>query len=532
MNKIIAPALPSARFCKLLTTLSWWTISLAMWVTTPTFAQGNFCGNYHEPRVAVGVCGNRLLPSDKVRNLRGLHLECGSGVDHYIRTFVPFDYKKWKRLENSGGQKAMQELRLQEAKIAWSGSVPYQTSENWQWTECTYGQDPVCGYDRVCHTEQQCTTNAEGKQECEDVEVCVDVMRSCYHDEERSESRFCSTEIMHFEADFAKPAEYDPSWGPGAKGYYDVIPNKYDLLPGEVEDVQFFANNRSSTSVVPALEVGDAWNEYRPKIRIQETGSASASCRYNQPLHAKVSIQTVGRIYGKTTPNAFRIPVNKKGEEQNPLEWLEVVNEAKNASSVAVRYKPDRINLMDVSHTMISSMARQSRKFEVLREEAKAQAGKSGNNTPEEYTKNKNEAEKEGSGFWKSTNVRIRLKEITGALSRNIRPTHNLYTTGSESTIDGFYTLELAGQETRTDLYRASGPLSDSWWDWKEVELKKNKRYKLLVSMYQEGVPFYKQVKDTESDAGYSKELEINFKTENLDKRGLMQRFLNWQAGW
>lgn len=484
----------------------------------------NQCGNYPKVYDLTGVCGNRQLPSDKVRNLRGLRLECGSGVDHYVRTFIPFNYKMWKYYE-SESREEMQAFRLKEAPIQWSGSIPYETTEVWQWTDCVYGADPVCGYHKECHTERQCSTNSEGKETCQDVEVCVDVMNNCYHDEDQSEARYCSTERFDFEASFSKPGK---DWKPGAKGYYDVIPNKYDLLPGEVEDVQVFANSGRSTSVRPSVEIGDAWNKYNPDIVIHQTGSGSASCRYNQPLSAKVTIHTQERIYGKTTPNAMRIPVDARGQEKNPLQWLEASKVKANGE--ATKAKPRNIQLMDVSHTMISAMARQSRKFDTIREEAKVAAGKGGTQSADEYTKNKGKAEE--SGFWKSTNVRVRLKEFTGWASRDIRPTHNLYMDGNSADENGIYDLGLIGGSCETDLYRASGPFNDDWYCGTAVDLKKKKKYKMLVSMYQEGVPFYKQGSSNKSDGAYSKELQINFITEDLDERGLKQRFLNWQGGW
>src|SRR5690606_30791958 len=101
-------------------------------------------------------------------------------------------------------------------------------------------------------------------------------MRSCLHDEARHETRHCSDEVMNYEANYERP---DLNvWGPGTsaddrgidplKRYHDIIPNKYDLLPGETESIQIYNTSGNfslfdsgSTSLEPYVEFGDPWNK-------------------------------------------------------------------------------------------------------------------------------------------------------------------------------------------------------------------------------------------------------------------------------
>jgi hypothetical protein len=470
----------------------------------------------NEAQAVMGACGNRPLPSDKVRRVRNIHLECGSGVDHYIRTATNFDYSMWSKLEKLGSRDEMQKLRQNEPVPQWRGVIPYATIEVWDWTDWVYGAHPVCGYDRVC--SETCSTDSEGRRSCH--ETCHDVMRSCWHDEDRHEERHCSNESVLYEAHFVRPPL--SQWNPKTPGYYDVIPNKYDLLPAEVEDVQIFNNNRQSTTMSAVTEVGDAWNEYRFSMVYEETGGSRAECRFNHTYKMKVAIHTEKRINDKQTPNAFRIPVDRFGKPIDPLAWTE----AANSKNQTVRTEPDQIRLTDASTTLITAMARQTRKFDAERIEAKMESGQGRNAKPEDV-----EEIQKKSGFWKNTKVRVRLFQDV-KWGRDIRWTHNLYTSGSEVADDDQYRINLHGNDTGHDLYRASGPFSDGIWNGLSVTLRPDKTYRLLVSMFQEGVPFYKQEgKWSSENSYYSKELPLEFKTDaHYDARSMWQKFINFQG--
>ena len=115
-----------------------------------------------DARAMTGACGDRQLPSDRIRQVRNVHLECGSGVDHYVRTATDFDYSTWSKLEKLGEREDMQKLRQNEAVPQWKGQIPYATIEVWDWTDWVYGANPVCGYDHVC--SQTCSTDSKGNQ--------------------------------------------------------------------------------------------------------------------------------------------------------------------------------------------------------------------------------------------------------------------------------------------------------------------------------------------------------------------------------
>lgn len=478
-----------------------------------------------EPVGIGGVCGGRVIPSDKVRNFRNNYLTCGSGADLYRRSFVPFDYTAWENLEISGDRDAMQAFRQKEPPIRWKGAIAYETIEHWDWTDCVLGQDLVCGTHQECHTETTTRTDADGKTSTDTRVVCVTVVNTCYHDEDQSESRFCSDERMDYEAQFMRPSKKD--WNPKSPNYYDIIPNKYDLLPGEMEVINIFSNARTDTKVKPAIEFGDPWNHYRAKLTILNNGHDQIYCRMNNPLNLKVEIFTEGRIFGKNTPNTLRPPVDDAGKERSPLKFIQQNTE----DGTVARTKPRAIELVDASYTMIASMARQSRLFDSTIENAKQSNGLGQTQSAEKYVAEKAKATK--SGFFKDTQIRVQLYKMEN-WARDVRYTHNLYTNGSNSSQMGFYDIDLIGNGTKeTDLYRASGPFSDRYWEGIEVDLPPDRSFELSVAMMQKGVPFYKQPTSKDDiESCFSKPLPIPFfSSDKVDNRNWLKRFNDRQGG-
>jgi hypothetical protein len=466
-----------------------------------------------------GACGNRDLPSGKTREARNIHLECASSKDSYVRRPIPFDVNAWRRLEKLKKRDEMQALRQEEPQIKWSGAIPYNTVEVWEWTDWVFGADPVCGYDTVEHTDANGDT------------YTTEEMRSCWHDEDQYEVRHCSAEVMKYNANFIRPGKSE--WNPKTVGYYDVIPNKYDLLPGEIEVIQLFNTSGRSRTIDPYGQVGDAWNEYEFIIAIMGHGR-QAPCRFNHTYEMDVLIKTVKRLTDKASPNAFRLPVDRHGRQTDPLSWLETLN----SDNEYVRSKPDVIKLSDASSTIITSMARQTRKFETEIQKAKNEAG-----VGESASDKDSREHKEESGFWKDTRVRLQLFEVIW-LGRDRRVTHNMYTSGSEVAMGEHYKMGLMGSATESDMYRASGPYIQSIWEQFKFNLRPKTEYEFRISMYQKNVPFYAQ--DCETDPGwdcktigrpeskyYSKELPIPFgeKTnEYVDERSFLQKLSDFQG--
>ncbi|MCC6278881.1 MAG: hypothetical protein IT289_13290 [Oligoflexia bacterium] len=480
-----------------------------------------------------GACGDRPLPPDRVRRMSNLRLECASGVDHFFRRPIPMDKERmraWREAEIANDRSKMQEIRREQIK--WTGSIPYETIEKWNWVDWVYGAHPSCGYDRVCTT----STDSQGKE----TETCHDVMRSCWHDEPRSEARHCSNETINYDSEFLLEA----AWNPSNPSYLDIIPNKWDLLPGESEDVQIFSNQGDSTTITPFLDVGNKWNEYEGYATIRETGSSQAQCRLNQTLNMSVKIHTKNRIV-RQTPNAFQLPVDQFGRPVSPLKWVDVPGKD---GGFVQNAEPIELRLTDSSTAMIASLARQSRKFTESYERAKQEAGL-GSNTSEEQNDEMRKQMNEGGGFWKNTHVRLVLYEPRKLL-RDVRVTHFTYFTGQDFDVsfDDQFRLPLQANEPQRDLFRASaaafGFNFDRIAENFAIKLKPNRKYQILVAMYQKGVPFYSQTcedrkgrfdrwgcKMQGEGAYFSKDLPIEFQTPaNYDARSFLQKLFNWQG--
>lgn len=482
----------------------------------------------------IGACGNRPLPSDKIRKLQrsSIRLECSANADHYVRYPQPFkgqsSYDEWAGIQN---QKDRQLYRLDPAThpdIKWSGVIPYQTIEKWTWVDWVYGADPICGYDTI----RSCSRDSQGNQTCTETKV----MKSCWHDETQYESRPCSTEKLSYTAEFKRPISINGkspnNWNPSHPDYYDVIPNKYDLLPGEAEVIQTSSNTGLSQSIQPTIKIGDAWNKYTTQIAF-ENGARSINCDYNN-VHERVwnfdvTIHTEHRIK-KPSPNAFSVPSGGVSKAMR-RSLIDAVGEED-----LVPYEPQVLTLVDTSHRVISTMSRQSRDMTTQIEKAKVEVGKGSN----EKTTDVAESAKV-SGFFKDTQVKVRLVEVTNMLSFNRNPTQPLYLSGSEVALGDNYELDVYDPNySDYDLYRSKGPfdsLFGNFYDMFRVKLRKNTDYKIMVSMYQKNVPFYNQKDDCNGlldgeDCYFSKELPVEFKTNNADNRPVWQKIYEcWSAG-
>lgn len=465
------------------------------------------------------VCGNRELPRDKVRKFKRHSnvLLCASGVDHYIRQMIPFNYDKWidlGRAKTLEARKKMQAFRQQEKLIKWSGVIGYQTIETWDWVAWVYGPDPSCGYDEVCSTYKDSNGNTQ--------KTCTQVMRSCYHNEPRTEYWHCSNEVMDFKSQFVRPSK--DQWGPETvtedplTSYDDSIPNKYDLLPGEVEDVQIFSNRSRSQTIRPQVEVGDAWNKYSMQI-----SPSSFNCVMGKRYKIDVKINTVQRL-AKKTPNAFRPPKN-----ENLFAWME--------NAMGDKITPSRIRLQDTSADMIEAIARHSRQFAAQKELLKAQYGL-GFSTKDEDIKEMADS----SGFWKRTNVRIRLFEKR--FGRDFRPAANKKTNGGDVATGDMYNIRLRSSDVDESMYQMSGFTlfginpDDKLFKHIGIALIPGEEYEFRVSMYQRGVPFYLQdcnepkantrYCENNENKFYSKEMLIPFEFESeYDQATFKQKWLD-----
>jgi hypothetical protein len=519
----------------------------------------NVCTTRSRARGGIrGACGDRTLPADRTRNLHSnsIRLECSSEVDHYVRTPDPFVMNtksvqevvdEWLWAEEEDNPYKMQAWLHEHNKIPrWKGVIPYDTIEKWAWEDCVFGLDSSCPIEVKTRTVTR--TDSEGKTYTE-TETYTE-QPPCWHDETRYESRHCSSERMTFDSEFIRPST-DPNtaakdsdaghpghanywWNPSHPDYYDVLPSKYDLLPGEVEDVQIYSNASMSTRIEPTTKVGDAWNDYRFKHEIVGQGS-STSCEmrapYNlPPLHLKVDIFTEKRKMGKKSPNALR--AGGRDSEGNATDPLAFNQEADRAGNL-MRTEPYELRLVDTSAFIVEAMARQSRKDTAAREAAKLEAGEGSNSTFEERKKvaelnqkleeARQQKKSKKKSFYKETRVRVKLWEVTGFASRNIR-LDKLYRTSAEIARADHYMVPL--DEGADTLYKLGGI---------PHHLKPGYKYRLTVAMYNHGVPFYRQ-EGTGIDAlesWYSDEIPLDFATPKAmkDERGVFERIVDHYNG-
>lgn len=503
-----------------------------------TFAYDNRCRSYQEGDTR-SICPGRSLPSSQTRGRSGSSLSCSGSVDHFVRKpqEIP-DYGRWQALISTEGARsdAAFQIRQQQAEIKWTGRIPYSTVEEWTWIACELGtSSSECGSDRVCHTEPysysvndcDAQNNCTSRTVTETRTVCNDVARTCYYDVRRSASQYCSSEVMTYDARFVR----DPKWNNKHPAYSEFIPNKYDLLPGEVEMIQTF--NGQGSVLTPSIKIGDAWNKYSISSAKINGGSASTTCRPNNKAHAEFEIHTVERLI-KPSPNAFQLPVDHTGKSIRPLEWAVDTDSGS-------KVRPVRMKLTDSSAALVKLMAQQSQSNS-SREKSKSDLGL-GQNADKMDLVNSKAAE----GFYKNTVLRFQLKEDQWFYTTSF--TKPRYIRDAEAVTLGNLRLSKIQALRNSDYWDI--PLNDaelgsniySYDKWlpralgvAERGLKPMQRYVLSLSMYQQGVPFYLQICDdaqkkinpqtcakSDSDV-YSKPIELPFWTSKVDQRSFLQQ--------
>jgi hypothetical protein len=318
----------------------------------------------------MGVCKGRRLPTDKDRKVSNHRLECSGASSRFVRDQQKLsraDLDAWRDLKRHPSlekRKQMQAIWQKLPLIKWAGTLNYETVEKWDWKEWVNGQHPSCGYKKVKVGTRQVPNgrdkNGNPKYKTED--VYEDVMKTCWHDEDRYESRFCTNEVMDYKAEYLRASTSE--WGPGTasddrnvdalKRYTDVLANKEGLLPGEVESVQIF-NGAGGTTLNPSnndVKFGDAWNDYSPNVQITKwTRGSQGQCQYDNPVSFQVKIVTNHRIM-KTSPNAFRLPVDKWGRPESAVDWSTGHDDRTNSQTDRI---PRAIKLMETSALFVES---------------------------------------------------------------------------------------------------------------------------------------------------------------------------------
>jgi hypothetical protein len=520
---------------------------------------GNRCSTTSSGSVA-SLCSGRVIPASKARNFhRGSQkMLCSSNVDHYIRRPQKFDFTKWStHVQNNQADQAFQYRRSLPA-IQWKGAVPFTTVEAWTWESCDYVTSSFhCGtttktrtYDcsyttpRSCDAKNRCTGGNRVSKTC--TETYQDP-NSCHADISQSEQWACSNEIMTYNAEYVRPDE--KSWNPKTPGFKDAIPNKYDLLPGEVEDVQVSNNASFETSVSPQITVGDAWNKYQFSKSIN--GTTAVACVENGKYHAEIKVITQERIPSKKTPNAFRLPHDAHGKKINAIEGEPVALEPSGSFTVEkvneqnyIAGKPSALMLDDTSSSMMSLIAEQSRK-NAPREQAKEQLGlgtnKDGSDDKKDpgffkFTKVKVEMISNNRYWWNTTSTERIIVDDIDAVQMDFRAFSN----NQDIAYSDLWKIVLNDPQKKGNNIYMVGESS-------ERTLRPNQDYILKVSMYQKGAKdFYKQ--DCEEDKNawdckwwalffkrsekdyYSDSLDVHFKTPEKmkDQRGFGRKMADF----
>lgn len=522
----------------------------------------NICAPYTYQAVdSQSLCKGKRLPKDRVRLKARQRLECTSNSDSYLRNHQDLNFDEWAgmgmgRTDKREARFEMQKFRArQQEDVKWQGQIRYNVVEVWEWEECYYGTDIECGDYTVCEEVEQ----EDGSTR----EECMTYTCSCWHDVTRHESRHCSSEVMSYEGEFVRP-DYgheiqsnkipveNPStkaWNPDHKDYYDIIPNKYDLLRGETEILQTYSNREQSTSLRPYLHIGDAWNDYSTSLSIDGSGD-SVQCRQGASHHLTVKVNTIGRpkaAKAKRSPNPFRVPLDIGGEKMDIFGF----QLRSDSDGNLVKAKPSMIRLMDIAGQMLETMSEQSQEFNVDVAKAKITTDQLGNLTEEERQKSLAKSK----AFLETTTVRIKLRQVRWGLDREMIDPYKVneldvkisdgreFLDGVEQdvSLSEIYEIDLNDEFYVPSSYLgALGQRMAALLGGGKLEFRPGEDYYFQVSAYRKGIPFYLQsCKDdptaswacdnwftgrTDDDV-FSKPFVIDFKApESVDSRSFYRR--------
>lgn len=493
------------------------------------------------------ICNGREIPASKARNFNrnSQTLLCSSASDHFVRAQQRYDFEKWNNFLLQSQPQSAQDLRKGQPDITWEGSIPYSTVEYWTWQSCDLVRDgSACGYETKTRLVTRYRENCSGsgkqrtcRSESYQVTETYQEPRTCWTDVTRTEHWPCSNETMTYSAKFDRPNYSE--WKPGSTSYVDALPNKYDLLPGEVEDIQSFSNDSLRENLHPKVEVGDAWNVYSVRLN----GSAiGAVCKQNDRLHFNALISTEKRNPNKKTPNAFKLPQNLNGESISSIIWESKMN---TKNQIVADGIPLKLRLADSSSGVINTIAAQSKKT-ADREQKKQERGQGKSQddmSPGEQIK---------AGFFKNTKVRVRLikenqylfdttatKRMLLGQEDAIVPSTNLLSEDQDIAYSDLWEIPL-----RT---KNSPGVYASKFMGRDRALSPGQKYYFEVSMYQRGAKgLYLQDCDelpsfwsckfrwmglgrTEANI-YSEPLKIPFQVnaEVKDERGLFDKLIDW----
>ncbi len=455
-------------------------------------------GNGHEnnchttfPAVPVrSVCKGKMISPAQTRNFHrsSQKLVCTSNSDHYIRRPQKYDFSRWSEYRSAGQAEKAWDLRRALPDLAWQGHIPYSVIETWSWEECALGTDSFrCGTEEVCEmvpkVYESCSNNVCTKITRSERE-CRDVAKTCYFDQVRYADWHCSDEIMQYTAKFHRPSANE--WNAQSHEYAEFLPNKYDLLPGEIEDIQVFnTNSNLVTQLSPQTVVGNAWNKYEFGV----TGDVGAACTYDTNYKINVVVHTVARDTTKSSPNAFDLPVDMEGNRLEPLEF-----DTRTVGEKSIQVKPSKLRLIDKSSAVVRATAEHSRR-NFQRETVKAEEGLSGN--PDSVTVSDSIRESQAAAaagtsdnsFFKNQVLRVRI--MKDRIGLDTEATQAGYTDDSTAIIPSLNVLSRDENIALSDVWEIN--LIEDVNLYALQKLNDGRKYVMYVSMYQKGVPFYRQ---------------------------------------
>ncbi len=466
------------------------------------------------------------IPQYQSRNIRAQEILCSSSSIKHDRHPQEFDFEKWIDLKSNDPWAAFRYRKaLPDPGISWGHRLDYDTAETWTWESCDLVTDGLqCGY------SEKCKVRDDGKKECENIP------KTCYVDKLHYAHRFCSHEKMQVSASYEQVSENE--WNPDSHDFCESIPNKYDLLPGEVEHIEIF-NVKPSNSLTkyflgesayakmisPHATVENARNLYS----ISYAGSGvHAVCKQNSDYEISVKILTKKRIASRS-PNPLSLPKAWDGNVFDPIEWESSLLD--NGTSIEKAY-PLRLHLQDRSASAIRTLAAESRQ-----------------ETRKDSPNN--------NAFFKETRLRIRLiKEIYWGLAtqewsriyvsenKGVKPSLLSYSDDQKVRLSDTWEITLDSDEIAQSLYRKEY----SWFlrflyaeTFYRQHLEPNTQYVLAVSVHQPGISFYtSSCDDTPEDwqcrwwalggkregDWFSEELRLPFTTSSeYDPRSSWEKF-------
>lgn len=443
----------------------------------------NYCRTQSTPKEVRSICnGKSPLPATVTRNIRNHELLCSPFSSKQNRIPQPYDFDTWADTLAIGDEESHVEafrMRQSAPEPKLSGRTRFHTYEEWDWEACELiTSSLICGEDTICKSVPKNTYNPSTGLYSHTVteQICETKPRSCYADIPKHESVSCSTEWMTYDITYKRPSKNE--WNPSSKGYHDVIPNKYDLLPGEVENLTFKTSSKKSSMLTPNLIIENNRNVYTHRVL---GSAANAVCRQDANYHANVLVYTKHRIKSSKSPNPLVLPTDMDGRPVKPLTWVESKIEGKKS---AVKAYPVRLKLHDVSAALMRFVSDSSEN----------------GNGKSQFTKK----------FTKDTQIRIRLvkkrwwwwdeewSRIYTYDGEVTKASLNTLSDNGDTKIADALEFDLnKGDDSSTNLYRrARSKVSQFFFggDSHVVQsLQPNREYEIKVAIYQKGAEFYKQ---------------------------------------